>query len=101
MAPTLNYGPGRPARGGDVSQRTGRGPTAMKRLRAVAMQLAVYPEGRYVELHIVSDDGEAIAVACPGDSIFALRQHIEQIGRQCPEIAGWAATAARPSTDAQ
>jgi hypothetical protein len=65
------------------------GPTAARRYRAVSMQLAAYLDGRYVELRILTDDGEAIAVACPRDSIFALQQHIEQIGRQCPEIAAW------------
>ena len=74
---------------------TGRVPSCppltagMRRYRAVSMQLAAYLDDRYVELHILTDAGDAIAVACPRDSIFALQQHIEQIGRRCPEIAGW------------
>ena len=57
--------------------------------RAVSMELAAYLDGRYVEMHIVTDRGETIAVACPNDSIFAIQKHIEQIGRECPEIATW------------
>lgn len=57
--------------------------------RAVSMELAAYLDGRYVEMHIVTDRGEAISVACPNDSIFAIQRHIEQIGRECPEIATW------------
>jgi hypothetical protein len=57
--------------------------------RAVTVQLAADLDGRYVEMRIVTAAGETIAVACPRDSIFAIQQHIEQIGRECPEIATW------------
>jgi hypothetical protein len=59
------------------------------RHRAVSMELAAYLDGRYVEMRIRTDRGETIVVACPKDSIFALQRHIEQIGRECPEIATW------------
>jgi hypothetical protein len=42
-----------------------------------------------VEMHILTDTGETIAVACPSDSIFAIRRHIEQLGQRCPDIATW------------
>jgi hypothetical protein len=60
------------------------------RYRAVSMVLAAYLDGRYVEMHILTDTGKAIVVACDGDSIFAVQRHIEQIGRECPEISSWA-----------
>jgi hypothetical protein len=62
-------------------------PTA--RYRAVSMELAAYLDGRYVEMHILTDTGKTIAVACPRDSIFAVQRQIERIGRECPEIATW------------
>ena len=64
-------------------------PHLQTRHRAVSMQLAAYLEDHYVEMRILTDRGEAITVACPNDSIFAVQQHIEQIGRECPEIATW------------
>lgn len=59
------------------------------RYRAVSMELAAYLDGRYVEMHILTDTGNAITVACGGDSIFAVQRHIEQMGRECPEISSW------------
>jgi hypothetical protein len=66
-----------------------KAPHPPARYRAVSMELAVYLDGCYVEMHILTDTGETIAVACPQDSIFAVQRHIEQIGRECPEIATW------------
>jgi hypothetical protein len=40
-------------------------------------------------MHILTDTGETIAVACPSDSIFAIQRHIDLLGHQCPEIATW------------
>ena len=54
---------------------------------AVSMRLAAYLDEQYVAMHILTDTGQTIAVVCPRDSIFAVQRHIEQIGRQCPEIA--------------
>jgi hypothetical protein len=59
------------------------------RYRAVSMELAAYLDGRYVEMHILTDTGKAIVVTCGGDSIFAVQRHIEQMGRECPEISSW------------
>jgi len=59
------------------------------RYRAVSMELAAYLDDRYVEMHIVTDTGEALAVVCPRDSIFAIQRHIERIRQDCPEIASW------------
>jgi len=59
------------------------------RYRAIAMELAAYLDERTVEMHILTDTGVIVTVACPQDSIFAIQRHIEQIGRDCPEIASW------------
>lgn len=60
------------------------------RYRAVSMGLAAYLDGRYVEMHILTDTGKSIVVACDRNSIFAVQRHIEQMGRECPEISSWA-----------
>ena len=54
------------------------------RFRAVAMQLVADLDGRYVEMQVVTDTGEAVAIAREKDSIFAVQRHIEQMGRECP-----------------
>ncbi len=59
------------------------------RYRAVSMELAAYLDARYVEMHIRTDTGALIAIVCDSDSIFAVQRHIEQMGRECPEIATW------------
>lgn len=59
------------------------------RYHAVTVELAAYLDGEYVEMHIVTDTGERITVVCEKDSIFAIQRHIEQIGRDCPEISTW------------
>ena len=94
MTAALDCGADRPAGGWDLPQRAGWGPTIARRYGAVAMQLVACLDIRQVELHILTDHGESIVVACPGDSIFAVQQHIAQISRQCPEIAGWTRTIA-------
>jgi len=63
---------------------------------AVSMELAAYLDGQYVEMRIATASGETIAVVCPRDSIFAVQRHIEQIGRDCPEIASWTRTDGLP-----
>jgi hypothetical protein len=63
--------------------------SAKIRHRAVSMELAAYLDGQYVEMHIVTDAGERLTVVCDKDSIFAIQRHIEQIGRDCPEISTW------------
>ncbi len=40
-------------------------------------------------MHILTDAGQAISIACPKDSIFAVQRHIEQMARDCPEITSW------------
>jgi len=64
-------------------------PPPQIRYRAVSMELAAYLDGRYVEMHIISDTGQRIAVACDKDSIFAIQRHIEQMGQESPEISTW------------
>ena len=59
------------------------------RYRAVSIAFAANFDERCVEIHIVSDRGETISVSCPANSIFTIQRHIEQLGHQCPEIAGW------------
>ena len=72
------------------------------RYRAASMELGVYLDDHYVEMRILTDDGKAVAIACDGDSIFAIQRHIEQIGRECPQILTWKTVApanALPETD--
>jgi len=59
------------------------------RYHAVAMELAAYLDEQYVEMHILTDTGRAIAIVCDKNSIFSLQRHIEQIGLACPEISAW------------
>ncbi len=59
------------------------------RYRAVSMELAAYLDDHCVEMHILTDAGQAISIACPKDSIFAVQRHIEQMARDCPEITSW------------
>jgi hypothetical protein len=59
------------------------------RYQAVSMQLAAYLDGRYVEMQVFTDAGEAIAIACDKNSILAIGRHIRQLGRECPEISTW------------
>lgn len=65
------------------------GATTQTRYRAISMEIAAYLDERCVEMHVVTDNGETIAIACDKDSIFAVQRHIQQIGRDCPEIATW------------
>jgi hypothetical protein len=88
MAAAVNCGIGSPTGIRHPLQRPGASP-ATRRYCAVSMQLAAYLDSHYVELLILTNEGESIAVICPRDSIFSLQQHIEQIGRECPEIARW------------
>src|SRR5437879_3739357 len=67
------------------------------RYRAVSMELAAYLDGHYVEMHIVTETGEAISIVCPRDSIFAVQRHIERIGHDCPQIASWNLDYGKPS----
>jgi hypothetical protein len=59
------------------------------RYRAVAMELAAYPDDKNVEMHILTNTGRSITIVCDHDSIFSIQRHIEQIGRACPEILTW------------
>ena len=59
------------------------------RFRAVAMQFVADLDGRYVEMHVITETGDAVAIECEKDSIFAVQRHIEQMGRECPEISSW------------
>jgi hypothetical protein len=64
-------------------------PTKRIRYHATSMELAAYLDERYVEMRIHTHTGENIAVVCARDSIFAIQRHIEQMGRECPEISTW------------
>jgi len=59
------------------------------RYRAVSMEFAAHLDEQFVEMHIVTECGETIAVACPSNSILAIQRHIQQLTHQCPEIATW------------
>jgi hypothetical protein len=64
-------------------------PVPQIRYRAVSMELAAYLDERCVEMHILTDVGETVAIVCGTDSIFTIQRHIEQMGRECPEISTW------------
>jgi hypothetical protein len=64
-------------------------PLEQIRYRAAWMELVAYLDEHTVEMHILTDAGESVAIVCDKDSIFAVQRHIEQIGRACPEIATW------------
>jgi hypothetical protein len=53
------------------------------------MEFAAYLDAHNVEMHILTDTGKTITIVCPRDSIFAIQQHIAQIGTDCPEISSW------------
>ncbi|MDX2027940.1 MAG: hypothetical protein SFW62_04835 [Alphaproteobacteria bacterium] len=53
------------------------------------MGLAAHLDDQYVEIRILTDMGKKITIVCDKDSIFSLQQHIEHIGRSCPEISTW------------
>lgn len=57
--------------------------------RAVSMEFAAYLDTHTVEMHILTDSGQSIAVVCPRASIFAIQKHIGEICAACPEIATW------------
>ena len=42
--------------------------------RAVSMEFAAYLDTHTVEMHILTDSGQSIAVVCPRDSIFAIQR---------------------------
>lgn len=63
--------------------------SAPTRYRAASMELAAYLDGKYVEMHITTEDGEALIIVCDKNSIFDIQRHIEQIGHDCPEILTW------------
>ena len=59
------------------------------RYHAVSMELAAFLDGRYVEMRVLTDSGETVTIACDKNSIFAIQRHIQQLGRECPEISTW------------
>jgi hypothetical protein len=77
------------------SKYASNSPPAPIRYHATAMRLAAYLDGRYVEMHILTNTGKTIEIVCERDSIFSVQQHIEQIGLACPEISNW-----KPTRDA-
>jgi phosphate uptake regulator len=64
-------------------------PHAQTRFRAATMELVAYLDERRVDMHIITETGEAVAVTCDRDSIFRVQRSIERMGRDCPEIASW------------
>ena len=63
--------------------------SANNRYHAASMKLAAYLDGKYVEMHIQSDNGEQLIIVCDKDSIFDIQRNIEKIGQDCPEILTW------------
>ena len=64
-------------------------PHAQAHYRAATMELVAYLDEQRVEMHILTETGETVAVACAKDSIFRVQRSIERMGRECPEIATW------------
>jgi len=64
-------------------------PQAQTRYCAATMELVAYLDERRVEMHILTQTGETLAVACPKDSIFRVQHSIERLAQECPEIATW------------
>lgn len=64
-------------------------PQMRTRFRAATMELVAFLDEQCVEMHIVTETGEAVAVVCPKDSIFKVERQIARMGRECPEIATW------------
>jgi hypothetical protein len=62
---------------------------AADRYRAVSMEFAADLDAHNVEMRILTSTGKTIVIVCPRDSIFTVQQHIEKIGRACPQIATW------------
>jgi hypothetical protein len=62
-------------------------PSRKIQMRAVAMQLVTDPQGRYLELHIVTDNGEAVAITCNSDLPLAVQWHREKTGGHRPNGA--------------
>jgi len=63
--------------------------SAPARYRAVSMGFAADLDAHNVEMRILADDGQTVAIVCPQDSIFTIQKQIEQMGKGCPEIATW------------
>ena len=59
------------------------------RFRAVAMEFAAYLDAHTVEMQILTDTGQNIAIVCPRDSFFTIQKQIAEMREACPEIATW------------
>jgi hypothetical protein len=64
-------------------------PHARTHYRAATMELVAYLDEQRVEMHIVTETGETVAVDCAKDSIFRVQRSIERMRRECPEVATW------------
>ena len=64
-------------------------PHAQKHYRAATMELVAYLDEQRVEMHIVTQTGETVAVDCAKDSIFRVQRSIERMRLECPEVATW------------
>ncbi len=76
-----------------------RTPIPQFRFRAVSMELAAHLEERRVDMLIVTEDGTTLAIECGNDTILNVQRHIEQISRDCPQIASWGD--AKPAASSQ
>lgn len=59
------------------------------RIRAVAVQLVSHLDGRYVDLTFFTDCGQTVSITCDNGAIFKIQRNIEQMARDCPEMASW------------
>lgn len=64
-------------------------PRRVVRYRAASVELAADFDAQNVEMHILTDTGDAVTVVCPRDSILAIQEHIARIAVACPEISTW------------
>ena len=64
-------------------------PHAQRHYRAATMELVAYLDEQRVEMHIVTQTGETLAIDCARGSIFRVQRSIERMRRECPEVATW------------
>jgi len=57
------------------------------RLRAVALQLIADLNGRYVEMHIVTDRGQTLVIACENQSLMAMQRELQQFNQNIQDIS--------------
>ncbi len=60
-----------------------------RRYRAVSMELAAHSDSHLVEMRILTDTGEAIAIVCQRESIVSVQRNVAETGRVSADMAMW------------